>query len=843
VKERKKTIEEPKINFVIVKDKQQAWDDLMRLTSDNDSDVRCNAVSALVNAFSHVPDKQQAWEDLIRLTSNNDSFVCTFAGWALVNAFSHVPDKQQAWEDLIRLTSDNDKIVCTYAAFALGNAFSHVPDKQQAWEDLHKLTSDNASWMRRLYASALGNVFLHVPDKQQAWEDLHRLTSDDFGDVRSGAASALGNAFSHVLDKQQAWEDLHKLTSDSHGDARSGAASALGNAFSYVLDKQQAWEDLHKLTSDIKSWVRSEATSALGSAFSHVPDKQQAWEDLHRLTMDDDNHVRINAYHSLGRISIFNACESESEEGFRTEIKNAIGFFENASNESTFFNPASFCLPFYRLFYSLTFKKDQVDAEVKQYLTEAKTAIEDSKSKEILLEAVEYLSKAIKEVQKHRDFDDMKNDLNAYRRYCERAADMLDAADERAPSTARLVRRGLPIIDEKIREIIGEIQEQAKEIYTHTTDTPLKDFGIKTCNQAKELSLQNPLELDLGLGRIINTAMDLCEYIRLDDKRMVVYEKLKSLENMEILEKVKIFSEVFEEIPKYLNIPRIQIIHICNTQEKIVRVAVIQLFYNLSKSFPLVVENIDSVKVKIFSGLDIAKNNGTNIACLPELCLCEEWIPEIHTNYPDMIVIGGGYYKDNRNICPVIMNSDLTLDTQSKITPAASEDTEMWENGMIPGDRIYKFETRFGKFIILICRDFERFAHYFRESDIDFIFCPAFNEANDRFHVEANNHVTKTPSYILIANTGIYGGSSIFGQLDNRHFDRLVSEGCKDEGDLPFKLCEAKIKNDEVIIADFNLAHKSIQKPVPSESFIEKRSVKKIKKIPIIPSTISNLVE
>lgn len=190
-------------------------------------------------------------------------------------------------------------------------------------------------------------------------------------------------------------------------------------------------------------------------------------------------------------------------------------------------------------------------------------------------------------------------------------------------------------------------------------------------------------------------------------------------------------------------------------------------------------------------------------------------------------------WYDNRNICPLITKSDLEIFHQSKVTPAPSEDPEMSDNGMISGDRIYIYETRFGRFVILICRDFERFAHYFRESDIDFIFCPSFNDANDRFHIEADNHVTKVPSYILIANTGIYGGSAIFAQLNKNYFNRLVGDGCKKDGDMSFKLCEVKQGEDGVIIANFNLNHKSIQIPTPSESSKEIRSVSHIKKHPI----------
>ena len=118
-------------------------------------------------------------------------------------------------------------------------------------------------------------------------------------------------------------------------------------------------------------------------------------------------------------------------------------------------------------------------------------------------------------------------------------------------------------------------------------------------------------------------------------------------------------------------------------------------------------------------------------------------------------------------------------------------------------------------------------------TDIDMIFCPSFNSANDRFHREADSHVEKVPSYILIANTGRYGGTSIFGQLNIKYSGTLVDGGCKAVEDLTYKLCEVKKGQEEVIIADLNLIYKSIQVPAPPDPNKEMRSVENIKKIPI----------
>src|SRR5690606_32583382 len=108
------------------------------------------------------------------------------------------------------------------------------------------------------------------------------------------------------------------------------------------------WDDLHRLTSDEDIDVRSSAALALGSAFSHVPDKQQAWDYLHRLTSDEDRSVRSSSNYSLARVSIFMASQAETDEDYKRELENAIEFFEIASKEAKYYNPAQFCLLFYR---------------------------------------------------------------------------------------------------------------------------------------------------------------------------------------------------------------------------------------------------------------------------------------------------------------------------------------------------------------------------------------------------------------------------------------------------------------------------------------------------------------
>ena len=232
--------------------------------------------------------------------------------------------------------------------------------------------------------------------------------------------------------------------------------------------------------------------------------------------------MRVSANHSLGRASIFRATETENEEEFRKELENALQYFERSAAEATYSNPAKFCLPFYRSFYVITFKKDGSEAEVQKSLAEAKSASEGSKSKEDLLEAVENLSNALKETQslRERGFEAAKCDLNSYRRYCDRAAELLDENKETAPGATRIIKRGLPIIDHRIKETIDEIQKNAKAICLQTrgTGTPFEPLGSEINRLAGELS-EDYLKSEISASRIASILRKMCKLLPADERR------------------------------------------------------------------------------------------------------------------------------------------------------------------------------------------------------------------------------------------------------------------------------------------------------------------------------------
>jgi len=488
--------------FLYVPDKKEVWDDLIKFAYDYCFIHLIGEV--LGRIFPHLPDKNSAWNDLHKLNEAEDVFAQIHGTCALGLAFSHIPDKKAAWEDLHRLNEDEDISVREAAASALGSAFSHVSDKKAAWEDLHKLTEDKDVGVRRNAAFALGLAFPHVPNKKVAWEDLHRLNEDEDINVRMRAVSALRLAFVHISDENAAWNDLHKFTEDDR-NVRSRATSALGQVFPHVPDKKVAWDDLHRLTIDEEKGVRRNAAFALGQVFPHVPDKKAAWEDLQKLADDGDIDVRMYAYHSLGSVSVYEATETEDEYKFIDELKRAIDYFEKSSQEAThiFINPASFCLPFYRSYYAVISRQQEAEAEATKYLDVAKSAAFGSESRKTLLKSVDNLANALKEAQKSLDFDETQEHLRACRQYCDHAAELADSTREKSPVAAAAIMRGIPIVRVKVKEIIAEIQDKAKEVCQESQGTPTEEIACTVNQEVQKWNISDQDDMTQNVENMI----------------------------------------------------------------------------------------------------------------------------------------------------------------------------------------------------------------------------------------------------------------------------------------------------------------------------------------------------
>ena len=335
------------------------------------------------------------------------------------------------------------------------------------------------------------------------------------------------------------------------------------------------------------------------SAFQYLTDKDQAHKDLLALTKDQDSYVRVSANHSLGKISVYRATNAEDEDLFQKELENAISFFEKSARESTWFNPAKFCLPFYKSYYYVIFRKQEAREEVKKNLDEAKRTVSGSESREKLLEAIENLSNALNEAQKMRDLDDIQTELNSYRRYCDRACEILDSTEGKAPGATLLVRRGLPVIDERIQRTIKEIQEKSKALCkkTRNSESPLEQLGIAINQYAGELSTKDYLKSERTIPRITRVLGNYCKHLP-EEKRGYACELIEEINDEEELsDKLNKIEIVLTYLEPQIEIEMKSSTHKFNSKQLEPTIGIITALPKEFTAMKILLENTESFKV------------------------------------------------------------------------------------------------------------------------------------------------------------------------------------------------------------------------------------------------------
>jgi len=409
--------------------------------------------------------------------------------------FQSFRNKSMAWEDLHRLTRHKKKEIRAATAYAIGHVFPYLKNKEIAWNDLQYLISSEDEEIRRAAIFSVGQAFRYLPNKLLGWDALKISTWDESDPVRSEVAFAIGYAFPHIPDQEMASDALHRMSFDEAFSVRCEVAYAFGQVFLYVPNKGIAFNDLRYLSEDLNFDVRSEAAISFGQIYSYLPDQKKGYKLILQLINDKNPIVRINAIHSAGKVSIYLAGRMEDDAGFKRELENAIRFFEKAFRESEryhMFNPSKICLPLYRAFHAVTFQKDSSLQGVEQYLSDAKAALSGSETRGQLVQIIENLAGAIREVQ-NLSADNLlgiQNRLISCSIYCAKAETILVSIEGKTPAAARLMRRGARIIRRDMEGIKRDIFQEAIEICKITKDKgqPFDSLCANVCRIGKRLN-------------------------------------------------------------------------------------------------------------------------------------------------------------------------------------------------------------------------------------------------------------------------------------------------------------------------------------------------------------------
>lgn len=259
-------------------------------------------------------------------------------------------------------------------------------------------------------------------------------------------------------------------------------------------------------------------------------------------------------------------------------------------------------------------------------------------------------------------------------------------------------------------------------------------------------------------------------------------------------------------------------------RKDIVRVGVVQLrldenFYKKENGL-INPKNEDVVRNKYEKFLLKAKEHSVNILCFPEISLTREFLNELK-NFADkinIIIIGGSFYHDRKNICPIIIPHGKEIYFTEKINLAPVEESIFSDQGASNGDKLYIIKNSdFGSFAVLICIDFldDEIKNRIYREDIDFLFVISLNNKSEDFHIDMNRDCMKNKDgiYIVYSNSVAKmngksvgnGKSAVFGLIDELYLDK------SEHYSVQYKFME--IFDEDLIVADFNIGKKQPTRP------------------------------
>lgn len=301
---------------------QKAWDDLLKLTNDDNSHVMSSAAFTLIKKF---PINQEAWNDLNRLL--DDTTLPEMRD--LKSSFHCVPDKETAWQYYLHLSHDKSSDNRFLAVSNLISAIPYVKNKNEAWKDLFFLIKNNFDinqdedrYVMWDLDELLKSIFTKIPDKVKAWEDLLFLLKEDFSLPNTGypLSYALVTIFNELPDKSLAWkkliegllsEDCILKESQLRGIAKEfiKLRNQSGGMFIQISDKSLAWKDILRLIDHKNIRARLLAATIIGSTYKSATDKNKLSDLLLYLAQDTDLSVRNCAANEI--IIIFDLIEDK----------------------------------------------------------------------------------------------------------------------------------------------------------------------------------------------------------------------------------------------------------------------------------------------------------------------------------------------------------------------------------------------------------------------------------------------------------------------------------------------------------------------------------------------------
>jgi len=358
-------------------------------------------------------------------------------------------------------------------------------------------------------------------------------------------------------------------------------------------------------------------------------------------------------------------------------------------------------------------------------------------------------------------------------------------------------------------------------------------------------NVQNCTDIALGIlcgGRPVITReaseMDSEIYDRLDPEdyqrgRVINRKELFMRTSRSVLDEFQMYFEnirnslrkILKEIENF-NCETSPIIRTIDCGSRIkdrIRFCLVQCDFSIKESprtepFGYLLDDEPEIKAKIFSALELGRENDVDIICFPELSFEKSWIEEIRGKYNDMVIVGGSYYDNGYNICPIIVEGILHKPLYAKCNPASSEQPIEAGRGMKCGRIVYNFQTKFGNFSVLNCIDYPHIStHVIKNGGVvlDFIINPSYDSNVKRFESQCNLDCENSNITVIRVNKAgeRFGGSSIFCKEHQSIIDRFESSGWRKSSDQKYRLIG--LNGEQIIIVDIDVCkNPSVDLPI-----------------------------
>jgi hypothetical protein len=101
----------------------------------------------------------------------------------------------------------------------------------------------------------------------------------------------------------------------------------------------------------------------------------------------------------------------------------------------------------------------------------------------------------------------MKGELNLYRKYCDHAAELMKDISKKSPFATEVLRKGLPILDRNLKELLVKIQQKAKIACKESIGTPTEEIACAVKGEIQKWEIGNQEEMSWYVNNLVGVLL------------------------------------------------------------------------------------------------------------------------------------------------------------------------------------------------------------------------------------------------------------------------------------------------------------------------------------------------